>query len=375
VCGQLLLIVFLLAGCTGAASDQAQAPDDWPTEGWRSSAPEAQGMNSLSLAGMLSQIEEQGYAVDSVSVVRHGHLVLDAYVHPYRPDELHEIRSCTKSVVSALIGIAIEEGHIEGVEQPLLDFFPGRAVAHRDARKATITLEHLLTMSSGLMCRDSYLYRWQGLMEMRRSADWVQYMLDLPMAEEPGTRFEYCNGGSFLLSAIFQETTGRTALAYAEEHLFAPLGISDVSWPANPQGVSIGWGEMRMRPHDMLKIGYLYLNQGRWGDRQVVPAGWVAASTRKHIDGTLQDGYGYQWWVADGGIYMALGYGGQYILVAPELDIVVVFTSELAERDFYVPQQLFEAYIRPAVRSDAPLPGNAEGVALLQSYVEELARP
>jgi CubicO group peptidase (beta-lactamase class C family) len=125
----------------------------------------------------------------------------------------------------------------------------------------------------------------------------------------------------------------------------------------------------------MLKIGYLYLNEGRWEGKQVVPAAWVAASTRKHIDGTLQDGYGYQWWVADGGVYMALGYGGQYILVAPELDMVVVFTSELAERDFYLPQRLFEAYIRPAVRSDAPMPENAEGSALLRSYVEELARP
>jgi len=375
VCGWLFAIVtFLLAGCTGTPK-RVETSEYWPTEGWRASAPEAQGMDSLLLAGMLAEIGEQGHAIDSVSVVRHGYLVLDAYVHPYRPDEPHEIRSCTKSVVSALIGIAIEEGHIEGVDRPLLGFFPGRAVAHRDARKAAITLEHLLTMSSGLMCRDSYLYRWRGLSEMRRSEDWVQYMLDLPMAEEPGAWFEYCNGGSFLLSAILQEMTGKTAFEYAQERLFGPLGIADVTWPASPQGISIGWSDMRMRPHDMLKIGYLYLNQGRWAGGQVVPAGWVAASTRKHIDGTLQEGYGYQWWVADGGVYMALGYGGQYILVAPELDMVVVFTSELAERDFYLPQRLFEAYIRPAARSDAPLPENGEGIALLQSYVEDLARP
>jgi CubicO group peptidase (beta-lactamase class C family) len=375
VCGWLFAIVtLLLAGCTGTPK-RVETSEYWPTEGWRVSAPEAQGMDSLPLAGMLSEIGEQGHALDSVSVVRHGHLVLDAYVHPYRPDELHEIRSCTKSVVSALIGIAIEEGQIEGVDQPLLELLPGRTVQYLDPAKEAITLEHLLTMSSGLMCRDSYLYRWRDLIAMRRSADWIQYMLDLPMAEEPGTWFEYCNGGSFLLSAILQETTGKTAFEYAEERLFGPLGISDVTWPANPQGISIGWGEMRMRPHDMLKIGYLYLNEGRWAGKQVVPAEWVAASTRKHIDGTLQDGYGYQWWVADGDVYMALGYGGQYILVSSELDMVVVFTSELAEQDFYLPQRLFEAYIRPAARSDAPLPGNAEGVALLRSYVEELARP
>jgi CubicO group peptidase (beta-lactamase class C family) len=200
-------------------------------------------------------------------------------------------------------------------------------------------------------------------------------MLDLPMAEQPGTQFEYCNGGSFLLSVIVQETTGQTALDYAREHLFGPLGISDVAWPANPQGISIGWGEIRMRPHDMLKLGYLYLHRGCWEGEQVVPAEWVAVSTIKHIDGTLQDGYGYQWWVAEPDVYMALGYGGQYILVAPELDMVVVYTSRLAERDFYLPQRLLDRYIRPAVKSSSPLPGNAEGVALLESYVEDLARP
>jgi CubicO group peptidase (beta-lactamase class C family) len=203
----------------------------------------------------------------------------------------------------------------------------------------------------------------------------VQYMLDLPMAEKPGTYFEYCNGGSFLLSAILQETTGKTALEYARERLFGPLGISDVTWPANPQGISIGWGDIRMRPHDMLKIGYLYLNEGQWAGERLLPAGWVAASTRKHMDGTLQQGYGYQWWVADGGVYMALGYGGQYILVAPELDMVVVFTSQLAEQDFYLPQRLFERYIRPAVQSSGPLAENVEGVALLRSHVEDVARP
>ena len=176
-------------------------------------------------------------------------------------------------------------------------------------------------------------------------------------------------------STLIHDATGQMALEYAQEHLFGPLGISDVNWPANPQGISIGWGEMRMRPHDMLKIGYLYLNEGRWGDEQVVPAQWVAASTRKHIDGTLQDGYGYQWWVAGEDVYMALGYSGQYILVASELDVVVVFTSDLAERDFYVPQQLFERYIRPAVESSRPLAENVKGVARLRSYVKELARP
>jgi len=208
---------------------------------------------------------------------------------------------------------------------------------------------------------------------MRQSDDWVRFMLELPMAEAPGTRFEYCNGASFLLSAIIQETTGMSALAFAEEHLFRPLGITDVDWPSNAQGISIGWGELRIKPHDMAKIGHLFLKEGLWESRQVVPSAWVEASTRKHIPATLQDGYGYQWWVDDSGYYMALGYAGQFIFVIPELDMVVAFTSDLDETDFYVPQQLLTDYVMPAARSSGPLPEKRSGVARLEACIEALA--
>jgi CubicO group peptidase (beta-lactamase class C family) len=200
-------------------------------------------------------------------------------------------------------------------------------------------------------------------------------MLDLPMAEEPGTHFEYCNGASFLLSAIIQEATGMSALDFAKEHLFGPLGISDVEWPSNPQGISIGWGRMRMKPRDMAKIGYLYLNEGVWDGEQIVPLEWVQASRRKHTPATLQDGYGYQWWIDDDGYYMALGYAGQFIFVLPEQDMVVVFASDLEERDFYVPQELLTGFVLPAIRSSTPLPENPDGAALLRSQIEALARP
>lgn len=332
-------------------------------------------MDSEMLADMLHTIQEQNYNIDSVLIARNGYMVVDAYVHPFSPDSKHVIHSCTKSIISALVGIAIEEGYIESVQQPVLDFFPERTVAHLDASKEAMTLEHLLTMSSGLNCRDSYLYRWRGLYQMEQSQDWVQFMLDLPMAEEPGTRFEYCNGASFLLSAIIQETTGMSASAFAEKYLFSSLGISDVEWPSNPQGITIGWGDLRMRPHDMAKIGYLYLNQGQWDGKQILPSAWVEASTCKHISATLQDGYGYQWWVADNGVYMALGYAGQFIFVVPEQALVVVFTSGLAERDFYVPQELLNDFIIPAAKSSAPLPVNPEGAGSLEAGIKALANP
>jgi metal-dependent hydrolase (beta-lactamase superfamily II) len=374
--GRVLVVGSELSSATGPASAGLRTVVPyWPTDGWRTSTPEEQGMDSTRLALMLAAIQEQDHAIDSVQVVRNGYLVVDAYMHPFGPDKKHAIRSCTKSIVSALIGIAIEQGALEGIDQPVLELFPSWGIANLDGAKKAMTLEHLLTMATGLECRDSYLYRWQGLQQMQQTDDWLQYVLDLPMIEEPGTRFEYCNGASFLLSAIMQEATGASAAVFADEHLFSPLGIKDVEWPSNPRGVSIGWGQMKLQPHDMAKIGYLYLNGGRWGNQQVVPEDWVLASTQKHIPATLQDGYGYQWWVSDSGYYMALGYGGQFIFVVPDENLVAVFVSELAESDFYVPQLLLDGYIVPAAQSAEPLPPNPDGVAELEARTRALAQP
>jgi CubicO group peptidase (beta-lactamase class C family) len=330
-------------------SELPQAPAATPAAYWPTSTPSEQGLDAGLLAAMVEAIEDEDYDVDSVTVIRHGHKVLDEYFSPFEPSSKHIIHSCTKSIVSALIGIAIDQGYIEGVDQPVLDIFPGYTADNLDADKQAMTLEDMLTMSSGLECRDSYLYDWRGLGEMRDSDDWVQFMLDLPMAEAPGTRFEYCNGGSFLLAAIVQEATGVSALEFAQEHLFGPLGITDVHWPTNPAGINIGWGEMHLQPHDMAKIGYLYLNGGQWEGEQIVPAAWVQASIQAHINAaTLFDDYGYQWWVDDDGYYMAVGYAGQFIYVLPDEDMVVVFTSDLEESDFYVPYMLLNEYIIPA---------------------------
>ncbi|MES0343881.1 MAG: serine hydrolase, partial [Anaerolineales bacterium] len=306
---------------------------------------------------------------------RNGYMVADVSIHPFSATSQHNIYSCTKSVVSALAGIAIEQGYIEGLQQPVLSFFPQRTIANRDANKEAMTLEHLLTMTTGFRCQDSYLYRWSGLDQMRESEDWVQFVLDLPMEGEPGERFEYCNGASVLLSGIIQETTGMSANEYAVEHLFGPLGISDIDWSSNPQGLSVGYSELRMLPQDMAKIGVLYLNEGRWDGEQIVPSEWVRASTSQYISATLEDGYGYQWWVDDSGMYLALGYRGQFIYVIPEKEMVVVFTSSLEDNDFYVPQTLLNEFIIPAAVTTSTLPDNPEGVALFESIIVELTNP
>jgi CubicO group peptidase (beta-lactamase class C family) len=372
-----ILLLMFLAGCmnTTPAPELDIIPHaEWPTTEWLRSSPEAQGMDSGRLSDMLTLILEQDYDIDSLSIVRNGYLVLDVTINPFRPGMKHNLFSCTKSILSVLVGIAIDEGYVEGVEQPVLDFFTTRTIDNLDANKAAMTLENLLTMTSGLKCRDSYLYRWEGLYLMQASDDWVQFVLDLPMEGEPGVNFEYCNGASLLLSAILQETTGMDAYQFAEVHLFAPLGITESDWPADPQGVTIGWANLELLPHDMAKIGYLYLNHGQWEGKQIVSPSWVEASTRKHTPATLEDGYGYQWWLDDNGMYLALGYSGQFIFVVPEKNLVVVFTSHLEESDFYVPQTLLTDFILPSATSSS-LPINEAGEERLENLVRLLAEP
>lgn len=345
------------------------------TSEWIHTTPEAQGIDSEKLVELLDEVLEHNHQIDSISIVRNGHVVLDASIFPFQQDSKHILYSCTKSVVSALIGIAIDRGFIEGVHQRIVDIFPDLNIANLDDRKLEMKLEHVLTMTTGLACRDSYLYRWTGLGQMRSSADWVQHVLDLPMSDSPGEKFEYCNGASHLLSAIISKTTGMSALEFAKQHLFEPLGITDIEWPSDPNGITVGFSELHLRPLDMAKIGQLYLKRGTWADRQVVSSEWVQASTGRYIEATLQDAYGYQWWIDSSGMYLALGYRGQFIYVIPHKQMVVVYTSHLDEDDFYLPQQLLNNYIILAARSTSSLPENAEGNNALRERIEALAAP
>ncbi len=373
----LLNVVILLVACTIGPAGPIEPPIPrpyWPTEGWQTSSPEARGMDSVLLADMLNAIQWEHYAIDSVLVVRNGYLVLDAYVYPFHNKLKHNLYSAAKSVTSALVGIALDQGHIKSIEQPVLDFFPKRAFANVDENKKALTLEHLLMMATGLPCGDTDTSGQGPMSDLYSSEDWVQFLLDLPVKEPPGTRFEYCSAASFLLSAIVQERTGMTAAEFAQKQLFGPLGIEDAEWPANAQGITIGWGRLQLHPHDMAKIGYLYLNKGYWDGRQIVSQEWVEASTHQHIARSAEVGYGYQWWVIGDDFYMASGRAGQYIFVVPEQDLVVVFTSQLGDQDAHVPIEMLLDYILPAAKSSTALPENPEGLDLLKTRVEELTR-
>lgn len=361
------LPILLLVLSLGAPNASPAADDYWPDAQWRAATPEGQGMRSEILADMLERLWRKNHGLDSILIVRNGYVVLDTYHFPKIPDRKHDLYSCTKSVSSTLIGIAIDKGYIQSVDQPLLGFFPDKVPPQPDKRKQQITLEDALQMTTGLDCRDSIFYQWAGLMELRGSEDWVRYMLDLPVRESPGSRFNYCNGASFLLTAIIQEATGQSGLAFAREHLFDPLGIYDVDWPANSQGQTIGWGRLQMRPRDMARFGYLFLKGGRWKGRQVVSAQWIEEATRHHIPVDPGVGYGYQWWVLPSGDFAAIGYGGQRIYVLKEKQMVVVFTGRLTKLTRFLPNGILRRYIMAAVQSDQPLPENKAALNRLKA--------
>jgi CubicO group peptidase (beta-lactamase class C family) len=373
----VLLILFAVSSSVAESPvSTPKTPDYWPTEGWRASTPEEQGMDSELLARAMGFVRERNLNVHSLLVIRNGYIVADAYFYPFSRGSKHDIASVTKSFTSTLIGIAIDKGHIKSVNQPVLEFFPQRTVANLDENKKGMTLEDLLTMSSGLACiSDS---REVTLSQMMASPDWVQFMLDLPMSDKPGTRFVYNSGGSHLLSAIIRESTGMNELAFAEKHLFGPLGISDVIWPLDPQGVNNrGWGDLRVTPHDMAKLGYLYLNEGRWDGKQIVSAQWVAAATSKQIRSRLpgHNRYGYQWWIrSSGNGYSAVGRGGQRVFVLPDKKMVVVTTSGIGGDAGHTQlERLLQSFIIPAAKSSKFLQPNPTGVALLESRIRQAA--
>lgn len=356
------------------------SPTIYPTNSWQKSTPEEQGLQSCKLADMMDYIQKKQYNIDNITIVRNGHLVLDAYFWPYTKGQKHNIASCTKSIMSALIGIAIDKGFIANVDQAVIDFFPDKIFDNSDNRKKSMTIENLLMMASGLNCEDSYLHQWQGLYDMRNSSDWVKYVLDLPMSGIPGEKFEYCNGVSFLLSAIIFNATKMSTLDFAKQYLFGPLDIVDVDWETSPLGYHLGYGEMWLTPHDMAKIGWLYLNKGKWNNEQVISSDWVETSTRTHIDATLFDHYGYQWWIDSAGwfdsveFYIAVGYAGQRIFVVPEKKLVAVFTGKLTGKDSLIPKRLLSSYIIPSVSSSEALPQNNKEQTRLRMLVNEVAK-
>lgn len=324
----ILSLVFLVA-CQG----QKTLPllgDDWPTQGWRSEAPESQGMDAAILSKGMEYIEQNDLALHSLLVIRHGVIVSETYFSPYKADTLHEQWSVTKSFTSTAVGMALDQGKLQDVDQLVLDFFPDQEFANTDARKESMQIKDLLTMTSGLeWVEGDATYR-----AMSMSSDWVKFVLDLPMTADPGSAFLYCSGCSHVLSAIVQQGTGQNLRDFLQANLFKPLGIKKYIWEDDVQGISMGGWGLSLAPRDMAKLGYLYLHKGQWEGQQIVSQEWVEAATLKQVTTEGENGYGYQWWVfPELGGYAAIGRSGQTVFVAPEQDLIVVTTAEVQDHD------------------------------------------
>lgn len=336
----LLLLISVLSACSMPVATTPTATPLRAVRSWPVGSPESQGMDAQKLADLLATIEREQINLHSLLIIRNGVLVSETYFGTYGPETQHELFSCTKSVIATLIGIARDQGQIASVEQPLSDFF----AAYTARPQGQLSLDAVLTMRTGLQWQDNDL----TFREMYRSRDWLAFMLDRPIIEPPGTRFNYCSGCTHILSAVLAQSTGINPRIYAEERLFAPLGITNITWETDPNGWPIGGWGLSMTPRDMAKLGYLYLQNGIWEGRQIVSSTWVQEATRMHTpsDGPL--GYGYQWWIyPSGNAYAALGRSGQMIFVAPQQNLVVVTTAQLPNHDRIF--DLLDTYILPAI--------------------------
>jgi CubicO group peptidase (beta-lactamase class C family) len=290
-------------------------------------------------------------ALRSVLVVRHGVLVFERYYHGATPATYFNLWSVTKSVTSALVGIALGEHTVGGLDQPIGRLLARHLPPRADPRLRRATLEQLLTMTAGLPADPT-----DGTPpSLVHAGDWVRFVLSQHPASTPGARFAYSSDGSHLLSAILADATGQPTLRYAQAKLFGPLGIASdhpfqplfaarnqaayqragFAWPTDPQGYHLGFAFLKLTARDLAKFGYLYLKGGAWEGRQVVPAAYVRASTQTHTatGDPHAPGYGYQWWtMTEQGHrgFAAVGLGGQLVEVLPDLDLVVVLTSEVS---------------------------------------------
>jgi CubicO group peptidase (beta-lactamase class C family) len=363
-----LLLLPVMAVSAGAA----QAP--WPTSGWPVSTPELRGLPAGSFTSLTRRIRagEFGY-VDRMVVIYDGWLIVnERFAHDYRaisrdkrspigcgegacsePDDshqynylhpewhpfyqgrsIHTLQSVTKSVTSALIGVAIQRGEISGVRAGLISFLDGYDLSHADPRLRRVTLADLLTMRSGIEWHetDRPLDETNTAVQLERSPDWIRFTLEQPMEADPGRKWVANSGASQLLSQVIRQATGRHADEYADAHLFRPLGIRDWYWKKTPTGHPDTQGGLYLDAEQLAKIGWLYVNDGVWDGQRILPEGWVRESVRKHVEnaGARGVGYGYQWWRVDWRnteIWASFGYGGQMMLIVPAHRILAVINS------------------------------------------------
>ena len=325
---------------------EPEAPEPEPY--WGYDTPENHGMDSAVLESLHEALDET--EIYTSVIIKDGVIIDEYYKDGYDSTSLFSVRSCSKSITSALVGLAIEQGYIEGVDVLISEYFP-QIEESGSAWQKEITIRHLLTHSAGIEW-DEYSSA-TNFREWRDSDNWVDYVLNCRVVSKPGTRYNYSTGGTHLLAAILQQATGRTLADYSREYLFEPLGMDSAKWGEDAQGITDGGNGATMNVYDMAKFGQLFLDGGKWEGQQIIPEEWVRESTRvQFARSSNYVSYGYQWWVRSFGrknhaTFFAQGHAGQLIFVVPELNLISVFTSNRPD-DTHAPWAYFADYVLEA---------------------------
>jgi CubicO group peptidase (beta-lactamase class C family) len=340
------------------------------------STPESQGVSSRAILDLLEDTQRHQIELHSLMVLRHGMVVAEGWWKPYGPQHLHTLFSLSKSFTSSAIGFAVTEGLLSE-DDTVISFFPDDLPLEVSPNLARMRVRDLLSMSSGHS--DDTL----GPQIWATPGNWVRNILAQPVPFEPGTHFVYNTGATFMLSAIIQIITNQNLLAYLEPQLLQPLGIEGATWESNPDGIAFGGFGMNARTEDIAKFGQLYLQKGVWNDQQILPESWIDQATRSHIDngdhssnsGLGNDwgvGYGYQFWRCRHGAYRGDGAFGQYCVVMPEQDAVIVMTAGMA--DMAAGLNLVWAHLLPNMHAEK-LEENLVDQAELASALASLEMP
>ncbi len=326
-------------------------------------------LGSLRLDTMHQKIESGHYPnIHAVLIQQSGTLQYEAYFGGYTMDSLHDIRSAFQSITSLLAGIALDKGYLESVDVPLLQFFPD--FTPKDTRKKQISLRHLLEMKGGLKAEEFYGIGPYLADEMSATANWIKYALEVDLKDDPGLNFSYNSCEPLLVGAALTHTVGKSIMDFSQEHLFAPLGITDYRWTITPTGYGMTAGSFFMKPRDMVKLGELVLREGHWDGQKIISTPWISTTTRcltpidfsfvrysRMDNAELQSArYGYYWYKErlrykeiDTVVLFASGKGGQYIMILPDWDMVVVFTGgNFNDWRGKLPFELLLQYILPS---------------------------
>ncbi len=335
------------------------------------STPEEQGVSSQGVEKFLDSIAASAQEFHSIMILRHGHVIAEGWWAPYSSEHRMETYSASKSFTSTAIGFASDE-HLLTVDDPVIQFFPDLLPPTVSDNLAALKIKHLLSMSVGHE-KDSILL----IEKSQPGTPWAKTFLSLPVVEAPGSHFMYNSGASFMLAAIVQKVTGKTAHDYLRPRLFEPLGISGETWTTNPDGINMGASHLRLKTEDLARFGQFMLQQGRWNGKQLLSRDWIAAATSKQIESGKNDsswgfGYGYQFWLNPPGGFRADGAFGQYVMVFPDKDAVVVITSESVGKEVTMKtvwDTMYPEFVGQTV------PANSGAVSQLQKRLSGLAYP